>query len=129
MEKSEPQVIPKLPQWNFKKQTGNSTKNCLTILIPETNTNQDGPIIHFTNTFITIANKTILKTTLSLKYTEPWFTEECKGIRECQTTLRKFLKSQSLNKYKQAKIQGTIKKSSWRIFTTQIGSSINPKLI
>ena len=49
----------------LKKQTGNPTKNCLTTQIPETNTNQDEPIIHFTNTLITIANKTIAKTTIN----------------------------------------------------------------
>ena len=36
---------------------------CLTTLIPESNTNQEEPIIHFTNTLITITNKTIPKTT------------------------------------------------------------------
>ena len=48
-----------------KKQTGNPIKKkklCLTTLIPETNTNQEKPIIHFTNTIITI---TILKSTIN----------------------------------------------------------------
>ena len=40
-------------------------KICLNMLIPESNTNQEEPIIHFTNTLINIANKTIPKTTIN----------------------------------------------------------------
>ena len=40
-------------------------KLCLTTLIPESNTNQEEPIIHFSNTLITTANKTIPQTTIS----------------------------------------------------------------
>ena len=47
-----------------KEQTGYPTKNCLTTLILEWNTNQEEPIIHFINTLITITNKTISKTTI-----------------------------------------------------------------
>ena len=43
-------------------QTGNLTKICLITLIPETNMDQEESIIDFTNTLITIANKTIPKT-------------------------------------------------------------------
>ena len=100
---SEPQI--KLPQWNFKRENWESYKKlCLTTLIPESNKNQKEPIIHLTNTLINIANKTIPKTTISQKHNKPWFTEECKNIREHQATLRKFkinLSSENLNKYKQ----------------------------
>ena len=92
-------------------------KLCLTILIPESNTNQEEPVIHFTNILINIANKTIPKTTISRKHNKPWFTEECKNmIREYQATLRKFEtnpSSENLNKYKQlrAKTQRIIKEA------------------
>ena len=68
----------KLPGWNFKKkkQTGNHTKNCLNTLITKSDTNQEEPIIHFTNILITLANKTIPPP----KH-KPWFTEECKNMR------------------------------------------------
>ena len=99
-----------------KSQTGNPAKNCaLTMLIPETNTNQEEPIIHFTNILITIAKKTIPKTIISLKHIKTWFTE-CKGmIREHQTTLRKFktnYSSENPTKYKKqrAKTRCTIEK-------------------
>ena len=61
---SEPQIKP---LWrNFKRANWKSYKKlCLTTLIPESNTNQEEPIIHFTNTLITIANKTIPKTTIN----------------------------------------------------------------
>ena len=72
------------------------------------------PIIHFTNTLIIIANKTIPKITIFPKSNKSWFTEECKNIRKCQVTLRKFKtnpSSENINKYKQqrAKTQHTIK--------------------
>ena len=55
---SEQQIKP--PRWNFKRANWQSYKKlCLTTLIPESNTNQEEPIIHFTNTLITIVNKTI----------------------------------------------------------------------
>ena len=97
---SEPQI--KLPRWNFKRENWDSYKKlCLTTLIPESNTNQEEPLIHFTNTLLNIANKTIPKTTISRKH-KPWFTKECKNIRVHQATLRKSKpSSKNLNKYKQ----------------------------
>ena len=76
---------------------------------------------------------TIPQTTISPEHNKPWFTEECKNIREHQATLRKFKTNTSLenlNKYKQqrAKTQCIIKevkRSSWRTFT----SNTNPKRI
>ena len=63
IENSESQTIPKPPQWNFKKANWQSYQNlCLTALIPETDANQEEPIIHSINTIIAIANKTILIT-------------------------------------------------------------------
>ena len=57
------QSITKLPWWTFEKANWKSYKKlCLTLLIPETITNQEESIIHFTNTLITIANKMISKT-------------------------------------------------------------------
>ena len=90
--------------------------------------------MHITNTLITIANKTILKTTIFQKY-KPWFTEECENIRERQATLKKFKtnpSSENLNKYKQQRaktrrIIKTAKLSSWRIFTSKINSNTNFK--
>ena len=62
--KSDPQTVSKTPRWNFKKANWQAYKKlCLDALIPETNTNQEEPITHFTNTLINIANKTIPKTT------------------------------------------------------------------
>ena len=95
---SETQTNP--PVMNFKNPNWQSNKKlCLTTLFPEANTNQEEPIIHFTNTLITIANKTIPKTN------KPWFTEVCKNmIKVCQATLRKVTtnpSSENLNKYKQ----------------------------
>ena len=88
-----------------KSKQASLQKLCLDTLIPETNTNQEEPIIHFTNTLINIANKTIPKTTTSPKYNNPWFTEECKTmIREHQRILRKFKtnpSSENLDKYRQ----------------------------
>ena len=124
----------KTPSMEFQKsKLANLQKNCVTTLISESNTNL-WPKIHFTNTLITIANKTISKTTISPKHNKPWFTEECKNIRECQATLRNFKtnpSSENLNKYKQqrAKTQHIIKeakRSSWRTFTLKINSNTNP---
>ena len=53
---------------NYQNPTKELQKICLTSLIPETNTHQKEPIIHFTNTLITITNKTIPQTTISVKY-------------------------------------------------------------
>ena len=137
--KSDPQTVSKTPRWNFKKANWQAYKKlCLDTLIPETNTNQEEPIIHFTNTLINIANKTIPKTTTSPKHNNPWFTEECKTmIRERQRILRKFKtnpSSENLDKYRQqrAKTRRTIKeakRSSWRNFTAKINSNTNPKTI
>ena len=105
---------------------------------PETNTNQEDPIIHLTNSLINIANKTIPKTTTFPKDNNPWFTEECKiMIREHQRILRKFKtnpSSENLDKYRQqrAKTRCTIKeakRSSWRNFITKINSNANPKTL
>ena len=53
---SKPQTKPS--RWNFKRVNLQSYKKlCLTTLIPESNTNQEEPIIHFTNTLLLIANK------------------------------------------------------------------------
>ena len=72
------------------------------MLIPESNTNQEEPIIHFTNTLINIANKTIPKTTISRKHNKPWFPEECKNmIREHQATFRKFKTNPLIRKSEQ----------------------------
>ena len=137
--KSDPQTVSKTPRWNFKKANWQAYKKlCLDTLIPETNTNQEEPIIHFTNTLIDIANKTIPKTTTSPKHNNPWFTEECKTmIRVRQRILRKFKtnpSSENLDKYRQqrAKTRRTIKeakRSSWRNFTAKINSNTNPKTI
>ena len=137
--KSDPQTVSKTPRWNFEKANWQAYKKlCLDTLIPETNTNQEEPIIHFTNTLINIANKTIPKTTTSPKHNNPWFTEECKTmIRECQRILRKFKtnpSTENLDKYRQqrAKTRRTIKeakRSSWRNFTAKINSNTNPKTI
>ena len=131
---SEPQI--KLPRWNFKRAKWESYKKlCLTTLIPESNTNKEEPLIHFTNTLINIANKTIPKTTTFPKHNKPWFTEECKNmIRERQATLMKFRtnpSSENQNKYQQrAKTQGIIKeakRSSRRIFISKMNSNTNKK--
>ena len=137
--KSDPQTVSKTPRRNFKKANWQAYKKlCLDTLIPETNTNQEEPIIHFTNTLINIANKTIPKTTTSPKHNNPWFTEECKTmIRDRQRILRKFKtnpSSENLDKYRQqrAKTRRTIKetkRSSWRNFTAKINSNANPKTI
>ena len=137
--KSDPQTVSKTPRWNFKKADWQAYKKlCLDTLIPETNTNQEEPIIHFTNTLINIANKTIPKTTTSPKHNNPWFTEEYKTmIRERQRILRKFKtnpSSENLDKYRQqrAKTKCTIKeakRSSWKNFTAKINSNPNPKTI
>ena len=137
--KSDPQTVSKTPRWNFKKANWQAYKKlCLDTLIPETNTNQEEPIIHFTNTLINITNKTIPKITTSPKHNNPWFTEECKTmIRERQRILRKFKtnpSSENLDKYRQqrAKTRCTIKeakRSSWRNFTAKINSNTNPKTI
>ena len=127
--KSDPQTVSKTPRWNFKKANWQAyEKLCLDTLIPETNTNQEEPIIHFTNSLINIANKTIPKTITSPKHNNPWFTEECKIIRECQRILWKFKtkpSSENLDKYRQqrAKTIRTIKeakRSSWRNFIAKI---------
>ena len=112
-------------------------KTMLTTLIPESNTNQEEPVIHFTHTLINIANKTIPKTTIYRKHNKLWFTVECKNIRECQATLRKFKtnpSSENINKYKQqrAKTRHIIKeakRSSWKTFISKINSNTNPKKI
>ena len=132
---TEPQLKP--PRWNFKRANWKSYKKlCLTTLIPESNTDQEEPIIHFTNTLISIANKTIPKTTVSPKHNKPWFTEQCKNmIREHQATLRKFKinpSSENLIKYKQQRaktwcIIKEAKRSSWKTFTLKINSNTNQK--
>ena len=121
-----------------KSKLASLQKLCLDTLISETNTNQEEPIIHFTNSLINIAYKTIPKTTTSSKHNNPWFTEECKiMIRERQRILRKFKinpSSENIDKYRQqrAKTRCTIKeakRSSWRSFTAKINSNTNPKTI
>ena len=87
-------------------------KLCLTSLIPESSTNQEELIIHFTNILIIIANKTIPKTTIFPKHNKPCFIEDCKNmIRERQSTLRKFKtnpSSENLNKYKQQRAKTNV---------------------
>ena len=60
VENSKPQTIPK-QLMKFKKKTNMKSYKILylTSLIPETNTNQEEPIMHFTNILINIANKTM----------------------------------------------------------------------
>ena len=92
----------KIPMMEFQKSKQEILqKLCLSTLIPESNTNQEEPIIHFTNTLITIENKTIPKTTISQKHNKPWFIEDCKKHKRMSSNSQEIQDKPLIRKSKQ----------------------------
>jgi len=91
------------------------------------------PILFFTNTLITIADRTITKTsTKNNKPTKPWFHDECKQAisdRKCALrNLRHHPTSTNLDtlRIRRAKARQTIrvaKKNSWQSFVSKINKN------
>ena len=99
---------------------------------PEKNTNQEELIIHFTNTLINIANKTIPKTTISLKHFKPCFTSGVQRHAKWMSSnppeiqkkpcIRKFKQIQTTKSQTWCTIKDA-KNSSWRTFTSKTKSN------
>ena len=81
----------KLPYWKLTKANWKSFQELCSSLLQETTTyNMQDTILFFTNTLITIADRTIPKTsTKNNKPTKPWFSDECKqAISDRKCALR-----------------------------------------
>ena len=79
LERLEPEPEEKIPCWNLQKAKWEHFKRlCHVNLNPKANINQEDHNTYFTKTLLTIAEKSIPKSSTQLKFNKPWYNNECK---------------------------------------------------
>ena len=126
LESLQPLHEDRLPHWKINKANWQVFETmCKQKLLKDPNIIDQTK--HFTETLISIANETIVKTSASNKHSTPWFNDDCRrAIRLRMAALRKFNKEPTTNNFNAFKL---LRAKTRKDYVNQLGSSTRTNTI